>query len=124
MLLRNFNKQSEFSYKVIQTEYDKPLVMIKNGHEYFENSTNCWICIKRYEKDEVKLKDHDHISSVFWTDFGQTFKFQAKKRTFIPLYTHIWKFVTIKENYLNKKTYIFLACPYLKTYNHEKKAYE
>ena len=41
MLLINFNKQSEFSFKVIQTEYDKPLVMIKNDHEYFENSTNC-----------------------------------------------------------------------------------
>ena len=41
MLLINFNKQSEFSYKVIQTEYDKPLAMIKNDHEYFENSINC-----------------------------------------------------------------------------------
>ena len=41
MLLINFNKQSEFSYKVIQTEYDIPIVRIKNDHEYFENSTNC-----------------------------------------------------------------------------------
>ena len=41
MLLINSNKQSEFSYKVIQTEYDKSLVMIKNDHEYFENSINC-----------------------------------------------------------------------------------
>ena len=41
MLLINFNKQSEFSFKVIQTEYDKTLVMIKNDHEFFENSTNC-----------------------------------------------------------------------------------
>ena len=37
MLLINFNKQSEFSYKVIQTEHDKPLARIKNDHEYFEN---------------------------------------------------------------------------------------
>ena len=44
---------------------------------------------KTYEKDEMKVKDHDHISSVFRTDFGQTFMFQAKKRTLIPLYTHI-----------------------------------
>ena len=41
MLLINFNKQSKFSFKVIQTEYDKTLVMIKNDHEFFENSTNC-----------------------------------------------------------------------------------
>ena len=41
MLLISFNKQSEFSFKVIQTEYDKTLAMIKNDHEYFENSTNC-----------------------------------------------------------------------------------
>ena len=50
---------------MIQTEYDKSLVMIKNDHEYFENSTNCWIWIKTYEEDEVKVKYHDHISSVF-----------------------------------------------------------
>ena len=48
MLLINFNKESEFSFKVTQTEYDKPLVMIKNDHEYFEISTNCWICIKKH----------------------------------------------------------------------------
>lgn len=41
MLLLNFNKQSESSYKVIQTEYYKPLAMITNDHEFFENSTNC-----------------------------------------------------------------------------------
>ena len=40
MLLINFNKQSKFSFKVIQTEYDKPLAMVKNDHEYFQNSTN------------------------------------------------------------------------------------
>ena len=41
MLLINFNKQTEFSFKVIETEYDKPFIMIKNNHEYFENSANC-----------------------------------------------------------------------------------
>ena len=41
MLLINFNKQTGFSFKVIETEYDKPFIMIKNNHEYFENSANC-----------------------------------------------------------------------------------
>ena len=100
MLLIHFNKQSEFSYKVIQTEYQKPLVMIKNDHEYFVYCINCWICIKniweRWSDDALRIssntesrtvcwicikniwerrsesKDHDHISSVFWINFGPT----------------------------------------------------
>ena len=38
--------------------------MIQKDHEYFDNSTDCWICKKGYqedEEDEVRVKDHDRI---------------------------------------------------------------
>ena len=69
MLLINFDKQSEISFKVIHTEYDKPLVMIKNDHEYFEDSTNCWISIKNiWERwsESKRSWSHDHITGKYW----------------------------------------------------------
>ena len=35
--------------------------MIQKDHEDFENSTDCWICNKGYQEDEVRVKDHDRI---------------------------------------------------------------
>ena len=35
--------------------------MIQKDHEDFENSTDCWICKKGYQEDEVRVKDHDRI---------------------------------------------------------------
>ena len=46
-------KESEYCSKVIETEFNKPLIIIKEDHEDFKNSTKCWICKKAYEEDEV-----------------------------------------------------------------------
>ena len=46
----------------------------------------------------TNLKNHKKI-------LGQTLKSQVKKRNLIPLYTHFQKFITIKKNHTNKKTY-------------------
>ena len=34
-------KESEYCSKVIKTEFNKPLVMIKKDHKGFKNSTKC-----------------------------------------------------------------------------------
>ena len=39
--------------------------MSKKDQEDFNNSTKCWICKKAYEEDEVKVKDHNHITGKF-----------------------------------------------------------
>ena len=55
-------KESKFCSKVIETEFNKPIVMNEKDYVDFKNSTKCWICKKIYKKDEVKVKDQDHIS--------------------------------------------------------------
>ena len=38
-------KESEYFSKVIEAEFNKPLVMTEKGrHEDLNNSTKCWIC--------------------------------------------------------------------------------
>ena len=39
---------------------------------------------------------------------GQTLKSQVKKGNLILLYTHFQKFITMKKNHTNKKTYILI----------------
>ena len=34
--------------------------------KYHEDCTKCWICIKAYDKGEVKVKGHDHIIGKYW----------------------------------------------------------
>ena len=55
---------------------------------------------KTYEKDEVEVKDHDHISSVFWTDVGQTFKVQARKKN-----SHLSVYPYLKICYYKRELY-------------------
>ena len=41
---------------------NKELVMTKEDNEDFENSTKCWICDNSYVDDDVKVRDHCHIT--------------------------------------------------------------
>ena len=56
-------KESEFRSKVIEKEFHKSLAMTEKDHNDFNNSTKCWICKEAYEKHEVKVKDHDHVTT-------------------------------------------------------------
>ena len=58
-------KGSEYYSEVIETKFNKPLVMTEKDQENFKNSTECWICKKAYEKGEMKLKDHDHVTGKY-----------------------------------------------------------
>ena len=41
-------EQSEYCSNVIETEFDKPLIMSEKVHEDFNYSTDCWICKKTH----------------------------------------------------------------------------
>ena len=56
-------KESEFRSKVIEKEFHKSLTLTEKDHKDFNNFTKCWICEEAYEKDEVKVKDHAHVTT-------------------------------------------------------------
>ena len=47
---------------VIRKHFNKELVMTKEDNEDFKNSTKCWICDNDYVDNDVKLRDHCHIT--------------------------------------------------------------
>ena len=51
-------KESKYCSRVIEIEFNKPLVMTMKDHESFNNSSKCWICKKEYDEGKVRVKDH------------------------------------------------------------------
>ena len=49
----------------MKKNFNKEVVMTKEDHEDFENSTKCWICDNDYIHADVKLRDHCHITGKY-----------------------------------------------------------
>ena len=58
-------KESKYCSKVIETDFNKPLVIIEKDHGDFKNSTKCLICKKANEEGKLKVKDHNHITRKY-----------------------------------------------------------
>ena len=63
--LKDVIKETEYFSQVIETVFNKPLVMSETNHEDFNNSTKCWIYKQPYEKGEVKVKYPNHITRKY-----------------------------------------------------------
>ena len=49
----------------MENYFDKELVMTKEDNKDFENSTKCWICDNDYIDNDVKVRDHCHITGKY-----------------------------------------------------------
>ena len=52
----NFNKSDDFN---------KKLVMTKEDNEHFKSSTKFWFCDNDYIENDVKVRDHCHITEKY-----------------------------------------------------------
>ena len=50
---------------VIKKHFNNELVMTKKDNEDFENSTKCWICDNDNIDNDVKVRDHCHITGKY-----------------------------------------------------------
>ena len=46
----------------MEKHFKKELLMAKKDKEDFGNSTKCWICDNDYIDNDVKVRDHCHIT--------------------------------------------------------------
>ena len=44
---------------------NKERVVTKEDNKDFENPTKCWICDSSYVEDDVKVKDHSHMTGKY-----------------------------------------------------------
>ena len=50
---------------LMKENFDKELVIAKENNEDFEKSTKCWTCENNYVDNDVKVRDHCHITGKY-----------------------------------------------------------
>ena len=50
---------------MIKKYFNEELVMTKKDNVDFKNSTKCWICNNYYVDNDVKVRDHCHITAIY-----------------------------------------------------------
>ena len=58
-------EEYEYCKKVMKKHFNKKLIMIEKEEEEFQSSKTCWICEKRIQDDDEKVRDHCHITGKF-----------------------------------------------------------
>ena len=58
-------EESKYSSDVMRKHFSKKLVMAEEDNEDFKNSIKCWISDSYYVGNDVKVKDHCHITGKY-----------------------------------------------------------
>ena len=62
IIINSMTKESKYCSEVMKKHFNKELVMTKEDNENFKSSTKCWICDNYYVDNDVKLRNHYHIT--------------------------------------------------------------
>ena len=58
-------EESKYCSDLMKKHFNKELVMTKEDYEDFKNSATCWICYDDYVDNDVKVRDHCHITGKY-----------------------------------------------------------
>ena len=58
-------EESKYCSNVRKKYFNKELVMTKEDIEDFKNSPKCWVCDNDYVDNDVKVRDHCHITGRY-----------------------------------------------------------
>ena len=54
--------ESKYCSDVTKKHFNKELIMTQKHDDDFESSTKYWICGNVYVDDDIKVRDHSHIT--------------------------------------------------------------
>ena len=72
----------------MEKHFNKELVMAKKDNEDFGNSTKCCICDNDYVDNDVKVRDHCHITGKHKGSVHRDYKINVKLNHKIPVVLH------------------------------------
>ena len=81
-------EESKYCSDVMEKHFNKELVMTKKGNEDFDNSNKCWICEYDYIVNDVKVKDHCHITGKYRGSAHRDYNINLKLNQKIPAVLH------------------------------------
>ena len=80
--------ESKYCSDVIKKHFNKQLVMTKEDHESFKNSTKSWIFDNGYVDNDVKLRDHFQITGKYRVSAHRDCSFNLRLNYKIPVVFH------------------------------------
>ena len=80
--------ESKYCSDVMKKHFNKELVMTKEDNDDFENSTKCWICDNNYINNDVKVKDHFHVTEKYKGSAHRYCNINVKLNHKIPIVFH------------------------------------
>ena len=78
--IKNIHKQFNFAKKMVN--------LTKKEQTEFEKAKICWICQKRFNEKDKKVRDHDHFTGKFRGAAHNQCNLQFKKPKFTPVIFH------------------------------------
>ena len=63
--MENMLEEVKWCKKVMKKHFNKPLKMSNEDEQEFKKSIRCHICDKKYTEEDVRVRDHCHITGVF-----------------------------------------------------------
>ena len=58
-------EEIKYCSDLMKENFDKELVIAKENNEDFEKSTKCWTCENNYVDNDLKVRDHCHITGKY-----------------------------------------------------------
>ena len=81
-------KEIGYCKYVIKKYFNKPLKMTPYNEEQFQKESECHICGKEYKNNDIKVRDHCHITGVYRGSAHQDCNLNFKPTNKIPVIFH------------------------------------
>ena len=78
----------KYCKKMIKKEFNKPLKMTKDDEDKFQKAKECHTCEKEYNKTDVIVRDHCHITKKYRGSAHQDCNLNFRKTDKIPVIFH------------------------------------
>ena len=81
-------EEVKYCKKVMKKKFNKPLRMTKDDEEKFQKANKCHICEKEYNKTDVRVRDHCHITGQYRGSAHQDCNLNFQINDKIPVIFH------------------------------------
>ena len=81
-------EEVKYCKKVMKKEFNKPLRMTKDNEKEFQKANECHICNKKYNENDVRVRDHCHITGKYRGSAHQDCNLNFRITEKIPVIFH------------------------------------
>ncbi|PFX17748.1 Retrovirus-related Pol polyprotein from transposon 17.6 [Stylophora pistillata] len=81
-------EEVRYCKKIIKSKFNKPLKMTEEDEKQFQNADTCHICEQKYTNEDIRVRDHCHITGKFRGSAHQDCNLNFRISDKIPVIFH------------------------------------